>query len=825
MPVSYTDLTQMVDTWYTDYPDIWAISTEGGVTQGFIETISAVPEASITYTDAGTIMGYSYDMQLPAVQSAGELINSNVQTGQYGLQSVTAEIPATATADAQTGLITMESGVKSVSTGSTIMAIADKASLALTGIALGTKLGKIIDENIYNIAPDWFDEHFPYINPQTWPDMCTTENGKSWIRAIFGIEDDKTTMYMDTRMLAYTYAMFLGNGAYDTASRKVEEAPAGFPDLTAYVTYPFSVGRIEWYGTTSDPTIRTHVTYTSDENVIFYKDVSSSGTVGLRHIAYKPVVDGVIPSGSIHYHRHTENFNTVTGEITTADYDGTYSVSTSATNRYTFNNQTVAINPGSDGSSLQYADNFIGNDFTGIPDNDRAKVAWLALYNYIETQALPGVTDNPDSSIIVDPNTVINPSTGEPVTAADDIDDILQALQTAYPDLFDGAVTEDVLQDDGTLKQYTYVPVPYPNTENAEQPVTYAESGLDPQVDYALDPAVYPESILESFAQTVTQPDTNGPETGGGNSPAVVIPTGSVNALFTVYNPTQAQLNQFGAWLWSPNFIDQLLKLFNDPMQSIIGLHKIYATPTINGNSTIHVGYLDSNVPSAVVGAQYVTVDCGTVALNEYFGNVFDYDPFTSIYLYLPFIGIVRLDTGDVMRGRINIIYHVDVLTGACLAEVNVIRDNAGGTIYTYTGNAAVQYPISSGSYMGIVASLASVVGGVVGTIATGGALAPVALGAVSGVLNAHTRVEHSGGFSGNAGAMGNKKPYLIITRPQTAMSSLFPGFNGYTANASVPLYTCHGYTKCEVVHTDGIQATAEELDEIDAMLKQGVII
>ena len=126
---------------------------------------------------------------------------------------------------------------------------------------------------------------------------------------------------------------------------------------------------------------------------------------------------------------------------------------------------------------------------------------------------------------------------------------------------------------------------------------------------------------------------------------------------------------------------------------------------------------------------------------------------------------------------------------------------------------------------MGIVASIASIAGGVVGTIASGGALAPVALGAVNGVLGARTRVEHSGGFSGNAGAMGIKKPYLIISRPQTALAPTFPSFNGYPANESVILSQCSGFIRCDDVHLTNIPATSSELSEIESLLKDGVIL
>ena len=269
----------------------------------------------------------------------------------------------------------------------------------------------------------------------------------------------------------------------------------------------------------------------------------------------------------------------------------------------------------------------------------------------------------------------------------------------------------------------------------------------------------------------------------------------------------------------------QIKKLFNDPMQAIIGLHKIYAVPATNGTQNIKVGYLDSGVPSNVVSNQYTTIDCGTVSLSEYFYNVFDYAPYTDINLYLPFIGIVGLDVADVMRSSINIIYHVDVLSGACLAEVKVIRDSAGGTLYQYTGNASVTLPISSGSYMGIISSIAGIAGGIAGTIASGGSALPLLASSAGSLLNARTKVEHSGGFSGNAGAMGSKIPYLIISRPQVDLANKFDRYIGYPANITTTLASCSGFVNVLECHLENINATDSELNEIESLLKGGIIV
>ena len=389
---------------------------------------------------------------------------------------------------------------------------------------------------------------------------------------------------------------------------------------------------------------------------------------------------------------------------------------------------------------------------------------------------------------------------------------------------------------------YTYIPIPVADSfyQNTNQPISDADTKYQGNYDYdgsnMSDTLIStllnwltnekPSNLVDPKDYTGTTTPPNAPDTGNGNGPAFVPVTGKASSLYAIYNPTLAQLNSLGAWLWSSDFIDQILKLFSDPMQAIIGLHKIFATPATGVEQNIKVGYLDSGVPSKIVTEQYTTIDCGTVDCAEYFGNVFDYSPYTNIKIYLPFIGIVDLSTSDVMRSKVHVVYHVDVLSGACLAEIKVTRDNYGGTLYQYAGNASVTMPISSGSYIGVISNVVGVAARAVSGFAVGG-VAGAAVGGASAALGAHggTQVQHSGGFSGNAGAMGIKKPYLIIERPQTEIAENAARLQGYGSNKYVSLSDCTGYTRVKAVHVDKIEkATSAEKDMIETALKNGVI-
>lgn len=675
---------------------------------------------------------------------------------------------------------------------------------AIGAASTGIALGKLIDKGIYEVGTNIFGaDNLEAFNPDTWGTITAGDDslGAKAFNTIFGIDPDtgNAQMYLDENAIAYLTA-YLGNLGAFSYSTLIEDSDYKGTDI-GNITFPIIVNSLP-------------ITYTNKDN---YKQSIYLDSYTSKVVASCFITDHSVDTYELHLHLVSSNPFDFT--VKTADAFS----KNSATTKYTLNNK-----------DFYYADlklypikSTFGYSYNNyIPlSNPYNLIDYILLYGASEAVSnIKGITNQPNA-------TQFDPTN---ISDWNDISSVLNTLKNQYPELWDNRVENSVVQPDGTTRTYTYIPVPMPTGGTADQPTTEGAKQSTPEVD----PSTATDTLLNTLIQILTQTkpvgmtDTptdpinpNPPDIGGGDTPIVVVPTGSASALYSIYNPSQAQLSSFGAWLWSSDFVDQLLKLFNDPMQAIIGLHKVFASPSISGTGSIKVGYLDSGVSSNIVGNQYTTVDCGSVSLAEYFGNVFDYEPYTKVNLYLPFIGIVPLSVGEVMRSIIHVVYHVDVLTGACLVEVKIKRDAAGGTLFQYSGNAAVQYPISSGSYMGIISGIMSIAGGVAGTIATGGAAMPVLLGAGASVGRMHTDISHSGSFSGNAGAMGIKKPYLIIDRPQTALANNFQKYIGYPANYTTKLSNCSGFVKVLECHIENVNATSSELSEIDSLLKEGIII
>lgn len=831
---TYQQIQQAVADYYGSGSDAWAriyAGAGGYYSADAAKVIKQVPGVAVTCSNSGKVLGYSYANPYQAAGSAASVIDSNVQTGAYGAGSFTNSVPSTVVDNGQ-GQLVAQSGSRLASTGATVATVVDRLSLAAAGVSLGTKLGKAIDSAIYSVDPAWWDMHYPSINPETWDDMATTQGGRQFIQGLFGLQGDTTTMYMDERLLAQTYMMLLAEGVYGSGMPKNEG------DVTPGSNYQFSNNLLRERSYTwpaSAPFTYyegTQLAFADNNGTVLLQSTASVKFFKFRQLSFGPTAISLNGPFTLVTTSKTLQGNVISWASGTR---------ASMSSRVTVGNMTIPFwyaesnsqNIGITGCPIPLT-GLISSGGYSSPGTQQDLVVMLTFGNIVTPSSTPGIEDDPRAQTYIDPSLITGTSPEQ----------VLQQLKTNYPELFDGSIYQDTPQDDGSVDRITYIPVPIPQGITTPTPTTGETSQTDPSVN----PDDNTDSLIEQIIQILTHPETQPqtdtttdtptdtptpPDTGDGDTPIVPPITGSASSLWKIYNPSQGQIDAFGAWLWSSDFIDQLKKLFNDPMQAIIGVHKVFCTPAIGGSTTIKCGYLDSGVSSNWVSNQYTHIDCGTVSLPEYFGNVFDYDPFTRVSLFLPCVGIVPLDVAEVMRSSINVKLHCDVLTGALLAEVNVIRDQAGGILYTYSGSCIVTYPVSSGTYVGAVANVvsvaASVAAGIMGTVASGGALAPAAVGAagaaVSGLAHTRTNVQHSGSFSGAAGVMGGKIPYLIITRPQTRMADQYPTYDGVPANFTSRLGDCTGYVKVKEVHLKVPNAYESEIAEIEQLLHQGVLI
>lgn len=351
------------------------------------------------------------------------------------------------------------------------------------------------------------------------------------------------------------------------------------------------------------------------------------------------------------------------------------------------------------------------------------------------------------------------------------------------------------------------------------------------------------------------------------NLPALsAVDTGFV----TIYNPSIQELKALSSYMWSanPTTIEFWKKLVADPMDLIIGLNIVPCPVQDGGSQNVKVGFIDTGVTMTKAASQYQEVNCGSITIEKYWDNVMDHGPFTKCKIYLPYIGVQDLDIDEIMGKTIQVVYHIDILSCACTCMIKC----GDAVLYTFNGQCGQNIPVSSANYSQMVSGMLQIAGAAAAIGLTGGAAAPAAAaGITSGASNiasgqnaeisdagmatapgggmvakssggggnaVHGTMQsvgnvmalkptfaHSGAIAGTGGQLCVQYPYLILERPRQSLPQNFASYRGYPSNITAKLSDLTGYTEVDSIHLDGIPATAAEIQEIDKLLKSGVIL
>lgn len=394
----------------------------------------------------------------------------------------------------------------------------------------------------------------------------------------------------------------------------------------------------------------------------------------------------------------------------------------------------------------------------------------------------------------------------------------------------------------GSTNVGTYLPKQYGFDPDTQTVTTYAWvlgeiSGDLPETwcCYSCYGSVTNQTYLKDFgSQYIVQGDDYSGAGGGGGDygteTSYVIPSDGVpnisaisSGFVKIYHPSHADLMQLKTFLYSSSFLDSVVKLISDPLDYIISLMLFPCEPLDGNDASIGVGGVDSEITSKLLLSQYREFDCGSIDIQEKYGAFLDYDNFTRVSVYLPFCGMVKLDTNLVMHSTIRLRYAVDFLTGDCVAKLYV-KNNHGVNAETYfkEGNCACQIPMDSKNYMSFYTGAVRAIMGA--GSALGGNPAGLAQSAQS-IASMHIDRERVGGISGNAGFLSNYTPYLVVERPVQSYPENYNHVNGRPANIGGVVSSFNGYTEIKEIDLNGVVATETELNEIRALLGNGVYI
>lgn len=247
-------------------------------------------------------------------------------------------------------------------------------------------------------------------------------------------------------------------------------------------------------------------------------------------------------------------------------------------------------------------------------------------------------------------------------------------------------------------------------------------------------------------------------------------------AFVNVYNPTQKQLVDAANALFMNFSTGQIV----DTSKYIVAIHKVFVpVSTDTAFQPIKFGSYNTQVNSKVVNQRLARVSCGKVTVPELHHNALDYSPYTTVRIWLPFLGFFDLSIDELSNKEVELTYTIDLVNGKALAEIS----NDDGVIYRFVGTAYQREPYHTES------------------------------------LNNVSTVYINGAYN-----MADYTPYLLVERP----INLTPANNnleGLPTYKEVTIGDMTGYVRCRKVFAKDMIATEAEKNEIEALLCGGVLV
>lgn len=355
--------------------------------------------------------------------------------------------------------------------------------------------------------------------------------------------------------------------------------------------------------------------------------------------------------------------------------------------------------------------------------------------------------------------------------------------------------------------------------------------------------------------------------------------------LYRMFGMTKLQMQALANALFtSPSEIgENLVKLiFGSPLEAIISCMEYPFEVSPFGMDNIHfIWDTDAAFPAVngkALSSEYLQVDFGTITVNRYSGTFYDFEPYTTAELYIPYIGFVPLTPTEIMGATLEIKGWVHLATGEmCI----FVKSSTAGIIGTYTTIVGRQLPISSYDFREMYAAIIKTAAVAATGIAAGVNAIPGILAANRNQVKAYDKLQEAIGKGGRypVGALSHYRATeratdkaitnfanvlseatadttasaitAVATGSSVSRNNSFTSGSGrcspqdcflrltyphqnvpanqnllaYPVNADGPLSRSdlHGYTVVRTIHLQGIPATSEEIGELEQLLMGGV--
>lgn len=193
------------------------------------------------------------------------------------------------------------------------------------------------------------------------------------------------------------------------------------------------------------------------------------------------------------------------------------------------------------------------------------------------------------------------------------------------------------------------------------------------------------------WSLTVDGATTNLWSSVSGQNPSItanaqVIPSPSVTkyGFITLYKPSSDNMES----LANVRFYKDINGNYIDLGQYISNVYRTFFTIPTSKSATLNLGGYSTDIVTPVIENDTITLNCGSIEVTGKYNNVMDYNN-TTIEIFLPFVGIVALDTSKCIGKTLTLTYIVNLVNGKGIVTL-IDNDN----IIVYNGSCECTFKV-----------------------------------------------------------------------------------------------------------------------------------
>lgn len=377
-------------------------------------------------------------------------------------------------------------------------------------------------------------------------------------------------------------------------------------------------------------------------------------------------------------------------------------------------------------------------------------------------------------------------------------------------------------------------------TENLEDGKKYVKTGEVPD-DATKNDDVSPKTDEDKTDNENGDDNSKKDEQKINNPENTALNSGSTSYFYM----NASGVNSFIKWFWNDTgdiqsiLTNYITNMYGELKECISGVYHFPCPLTalsaeIEPNKKIVIGRYDTGLTASCLKTPPKNVLLGKVNLsNEMWKRTksfLDYEGYTTISLYLPYLGVVELPTKTVQNTTLEVYYAVDVPS----MQLKYTVKSDGLIVHEQVIKFGDEVPISLSSGLQTVTNTVSAVTGVVTDVAMVGAVGGGSKGVAGALAHtvgvAHTTTDGISVRSSSSGVMGkwgSLKCALIVTKPISKRPSNYAKIKGNLICDTYKLSSLTGLTICEnprITFTNA-KPTEKEIEEIYSYLEKGVIL